>query len=117
MAVEFITCYEASNHEMWLQNFITGLRVVDGIKRPLKLFYNNKSAVLYSNNNKRSTKSKHIDIKFLTVKKRVQSGQLLIEYIRTKFIVVNPLIKGLPPKIFHEHATHMGVMLLSDVQF
>ena len=68
MATEFVACYEASNHGMWLRNFVMGLRIVDGIERPLKLFCDNKSAVLYSNNNRSSMKSKFIDIKFLVVK-------------------------------------------------
>ena len=76
---------------------------MDGIVRPLKLFYDNKSTVLYSNNNKSSTKSKHIDIKFLIMKERVQSGQLSIEHIGTNSMVADPLTKGLPPKMFHEH--------------
>ena len=48
-------------------------------------------------------KSNHIDIKFLIVKERVQSGQLSIEHISTNSMVMDPLTKGLPPKIFHEH--------------
>ena len=44
---------------------------MDGIKRPLKIFCDNKLAVLYSNNNRSLTKSKHIDIKFLVIKERV----------------------------------------------
>ena len=71
MAAEFIACFEASNHGIWFRNFITGLCVVDGIKRPLKIYCDNKSVVLYSNNNRSSMKSKHIDIKFLVVKERV----------------------------------------------
>ena len=73
IAVEFVACYEASNHGIWLRNFVTRLRIMDGIERPLKLFCDNKSAVLYSNNNRSSTKSKFIDIKLLVVKERVQS--------------------------------------------
>ena len=94
-----------------------GLRIVDDIERPLKLFCDNKSAVMYSNNNRSSTKSKHIDIKFLVVKERVQSGQLSIEHIGTNFMVADPLTKGLPPKVFHEHTARMGVMSLEDIQF
>ena len=63
MAAEFIACYEASNHGVWLRNFVTELRIVDDIERALKLFCENKSTVLYSNNNRSSSKSKHIDIK------------------------------------------------------
>ncbi|MCI21868.1 hypothetical protein A2U01_0043039 [Trifolium medium] len=45
MATEFIACYEASNHGIWLMNLVTGLRIVEGIERPLKLYCDNKSAV------------------------------------------------------------------------
>ena len=71
MVAEFVARYEASNHGIWLQNFVMGLRIFDGIERPLKLFCDNKSAVLYSINNRSSTMSKIIDIKFLVVKERV----------------------------------------------
>ncbi|RDX81818.1 hypothetical protein CR513_37463, partial [Mucuna pruriens] len=47
------------------------LEVVDGIERQLKIYYDNNPSVLYSNNNKCSTKSKFIDIKSLVVKERV----------------------------------------------
>ena len=101
MAIEFIACYVASNHGIWLRNFVTGLRVVKGIKRPLKLYCDNNLEVLYSNNNKSSSKSKHIDIKFLVVKERVQNGQLSIEHIGTNSMIVDSLTKGLPPKVFY----------------
>ena len=115
MAAEFIACYEASNHGMWLRNFVTGLRILEGIERPLKLFCDNKSAVMYSNNNRSSSKSKHIDIKFLVVKERVQSGQMSLEHIGTNSMIADPLTKGLPPKVFHEHTAHMGVAFFDDM--
>ena len=117
MAAEFIACYEASNHRIWLRNFVTGLRMVDGIERPLKIHYDNKSAVLYSNNNRSSTKSKHIAIKFLVVKERVQSGQISIEHIGTNSMFADPLTKGLHPKVFHEHTAHMGVRFSNNTLF
>ena len=98
-------------------NFVMGLRILDGIERPLKLFCDNKSAVLYSNNNRSSTKSKFIDIKFLVIKERVQSGLISIEHIGTNFMTIDPLTKGLPPKVFHEHIAHMGVVSLQDISF
>ena len=82
---------------------------------PLKLFCDNKSVVLYSNNNRCSTKSKHIEINFLLVKKRVQSDQISIGYNRTNSMIVDPLTKGLPPKVFHEHTAYMGVVQLDDI--
>ena len=81
----------------------------------LKLYYDNKSAVLYSNNNKSSSRSRYIDIKFLIVNKRVQSEQIFIEHIGTNFMIADPLTKGLTPKIFHEHAASMGVISFKDI--
>ena len=65
--------------------------------------------MLYSNSNKSSNKSKHIAIKFLVVKERIQSGDLSIEHLGTTSMIADPLTKGLPPKVFHEHVAHMGV--------
>ncbi|KAL1338001.1 hypothetical protein AAHE18_10G179200 [Arachis hypogaea] len=109
MEAEYVACFEASKHGIWLRNFVTELRVVDGIEKPLKIFCDNKSAVLYSNNNKSLTKSKHIDIKFLVVKEKVQEKQISIEHIGTECMLADPLTKGLIPKVFHEHAAQMRV--------
>ena len=98
-----------------MKNFVTGLRIIEGVERPLKLFCDNKYTVMYSNNNRNSFKSKFIDIKFLVVKERVQNGQINIEYLGTNSMIADPLIKGLPPKVFHEYTAHMGVLELKDI--
>jgi hypothetical protein len=38
MYAEFVTCYEAVGQAMWLKKFMPGLRVIDSIERPLKLY-------------------------------------------------------------------------------
>jgi len=115
MTTNFVACYEASNHGLWLQNFITGLRILSGVKRPLKLYCDNKSAILYSNNNRISSRSSYIDIKFLVVKERVQNGQIFIEHIGTNSMIADPLTKGLTPKVFQEHTASMGVISFKDI--
>ena len=81
----------------------------------MRINYDNQAANLYYKNNQSSSKSKHIDIKFLVVKKRVQSLQVSIENISTNSMIVDPLTKGLPPKVYHEYVTHMGVVHINDV--
>ena len=112
MEVEFIVCFEASNHGIWLQGFVTRLRILSGIERLLKIYYDYKSVVMYSNNNRSSSKLKHIHIKFLVVKEIVQSGQVIIEHIDTNSMIIDSLTKGLTPKVFHEHIARMSVILL-----
>ena len=72
MEVEFISCFEASSHGVWLKSFIFGLRIVDSISRPLKLYCNNSAAVFMAKNNKSGSRSKHIDIKYLAIRERVK---------------------------------------------
>jgi len=83
---------------------------VDGIERPLKIYCDNNSTVLYSSNNRSTTNSKFIDIKFLVVKERVQNMQISIEHVRTDSMLANPLTKGLVPRVFYEQIAHMGVV-------
>ncbi|KAL3509964.1 hypothetical protein ACH5RR_029365 [Cinchona calisaya] len=41
MEVEFLVCYETTSLALWLNNFILGLKIVDIISRPLKIFCDN----------------------------------------------------------------------------
>ena len=64
MYAKFIACYEATGQVNLLKKFMPGLKVVDDIHKPLKLYYNNEPAVCYAHNNESSGAAKHIDIKF-----------------------------------------------------
>ncbi|XP_051148636.1 secreted RxLR effector protein 161-like [Andrographis paniculata] len=68
MKAEFVSCFEASSHSVWLKSFISELRVVDSISRPIKLYCDNSAAVFMAKNNKSRSRSKHIDIKYLTLR-------------------------------------------------
>ncbi|KAL6315730.1 hypothetical protein AAG906_006592 [Vitis piasezkii] len=98
MEAEFVACFEASSHALWLRNFISGLGVVDSIAKPLRIYCDNTSAVFFSKNGKFSSGSKHMDLKYLVVKERVQKQQVSIENIRTTLMVADPLTKGLPQR-------------------
>jgi hypothetical protein len=110
MQAEFLSCYIAIGQAVWLKKFVPGLRVVDSISGPLTIYYDNKSAVFFSSNNKSSDDVKHIDIKYFVVKDRVQDQTVEIEYISTKQMLVDPLTKGLPPNIFSDHVAGMGLL-------
>jgi len=56
---EFVACYEATGQVNWLKKFVSGLKVVDDIHRPLKLYYDNEPAVTYAHNNRSSNAAKH----------------------------------------------------------
>lgn len=95
-------------------DLIRGLQIIDNIDRLLRINYDNKAIKLFSKNNHGLSKSKHIDIKFLVVKKRVQSGQMTIEHISIDFILADLLTKGLPPKVFRHYVLNMRILLLNE---
>jgi hypothetical protein len=103
MYAEFVVCYEAVGQAMWLKKFVPGLRVVDSIEIPLKLYCDNEPAVFYAHNNKKTKAVKHINIRFYIVKKKIQDQTISLEHISTKKMIVDPLIKDLPPSVFREH--------------
>jgi hypothetical protein len=110
MHAEYMACYEATGQAVWLKNFIPGLKVVDSISKPLLLYCDNEPAVFYSNNNKSSAATKHIDIKYFVVKDRVQDHTIDVKHISTTRMLADPLTKGLPPSIFREHVAGMGLL-------
>jgi hypothetical protein len=83
--------------------------VVDSIEKPLKIYRDNEPAVQYSYNNKKSDDSKHINIKYYVVKKKIQDHTISLEHISIKQMFVDPFIKGLPSNVFKEHVAGMGL--------
>jgi hypothetical protein len=109
MYAEFVACYKVVGQAIWLKKFVFGLRVVDSIERPLKLYCDNESVVLYAHNNKKIMAVKHINIRFYVVKEKIQDKTISLEHISTKKMITDPLTKGLPPSVFREHLADMGL--------
>ncbi|KAK8511277.1 hypothetical protein V6N11_046593 [Hibiscus sabdariffa] len=109
MEAEFVSCFEATSHGIWLKSFISGLRLVDSIARPLKIHCDNL-AVFMAKNNKSGSRSKHIDIKYLAIRERVKEKKVVIEHISTEQMLADPLTKGMPPHKFKDHVVTMGLV-------
>ena len=52
MEAEVVSCFETTSHGVWLKSFIFGLRVVDSIKRSLRLYCDNSTTVFLAKNDK-----------------------------------------------------------------
>ncbi|CAH9126735.1 unnamed protein product [Cuscuta epithymum] len=110
MEAEFVACFEATVHGLWLRNFVSGLRIVDSIAKPLKIYCDNSAPVFFTKNDRYIKGVKHIDLKYLPVKEEVQKHRVFIEHIGTEQMVADPRTKGLSPKIFNNHVINMGVV-------
>ena len=109
MMAEYVSVYNATCHAMLLRNLITGLKIVNSISRPLKIYCDNNAAVSFSNSNSSTGAGLYLDTKYLFVRERVEEQRICIEHIRTHEMLADPLTKGLPPKVFQGHVARMGL--------
>ena len=110
MKAEYMACYEATCHVIWLRNFISALEVVHSISRPLKLFCDYSIVVPFSRNSRSTSRSKHIDVKFFFVKVKVVESPTSVEHKPTTSMFADPLTKGLSICVFQEHIIRMGLL-------
>ena len=109
MEAKFISCFEATSHGVWLRSFMFGLRVIDSVSRPLRMFCDNLATVFMAKNNKSGSRNKHIDIKYLAIKERVNEKKVVIEHVSTELMLADLLTKGLPPSRFKDHVSGMSL--------
>lgn len=114
MQVEFIACYEATCQAIWLKNFLTSLTVLGIIQRPIQIWNDNSSVVLFAKRNKRLIGGKPLSLKFLYVKEKVSEGCISQDHLSTELMIVNPFNKGLPNGVFKRHVTSMGLLASFD---
>ena len=110
MEAEFVACFEGMKQAVWLRNFIGDLKVVDSVQRPIKMFCDNSAAVFFSKNNKRTSASRLLDVKFLKVREKVKAGEIIVEHLVTDLMIADPMTKALPNGVFKTHVARMGVI-------
>ena len=110
MEVEYVAYYEAICHAIWLRNFIYALGVVHSISKSLKLFCDNSTTVSFYKNTRSTSRSKHIDVKFYFDKEKVAESLISVEHMLATSMLADPITKGLPICVFHEHLTRMRLL-------
>lgn len=90
------------------------MKVVDSIERPLVIYCDNAAAVFFSKNNKRTSASRNIDVKYFSVRESVRDDEIEVIKIGTKEQLADPLTKALPVSAFTNHVKNMGVLCSFD---
>ena len=111
MEAEYVACYGATRHAVWLRNFIRDLGVVDSIKRPIMMYYDNTAAVFFSNNLKGTPSATYIDVKYFVVKEKVEEDLTIVVHMPSYSMVADPLTKALLVGIFKEHVSCVGLFV------
>lgn len=72
MEAEFVSCFEATSHGVWLNSFIYRLKIAYSNSKAIEIYCDNSTAIFLANNNKSRSRSKYIDIKYLATRERVK---------------------------------------------
>ncbi|KAJ9544136.1 hypothetical protein OSB04_023843 [Centaurea solstitialis] len=106
---EYIAASDTAKEAVWLRNFITDLRVVASISRPVDIYCDNSGAVAQAKEPREHHKSRHVLRKFHLIREIIGRGDVRICKIPTDENVADPLTKPLA-RVKHEtHANSIGM--------
>ncbi|KAJ9541510.1 hypothetical protein OSB04_028016 [Centaurea solstitialis] len=109
---EYIAASDAAKEAVWLRNYITDLRVVTSISRPVDIYCDNSGAVAQAKEPRKYHKSRHVFGKYHLIWEIIGRGDVRICKIPTDENVTDPLIKPLA-RVKHEvHASSIGMQYL-----
>ncbi|CAL2265536.1 unnamed protein product [Prunus armeniaca] len=109
MEAEFIGCFEATRQGLWIKNFVTFMKLVANIDKPLKIYSDNKAAIYFAKNNKRTSASRIMDVKYLSLQDKVKEGIIEVKYINTHSMLAETLTKALVVGVFQDFVMHLGL--------
>ncbi|KAJ9565627.1 hypothetical protein OSB04_001593 [Centaurea solstitialis] len=109
---EYIAASDAAKEAVWLRNFLSDLRVVVSVSRPIDIFCDNSGAVAQAKEPREHHKSRHVLRKYHLIREIIGRGDVRICKIPTEDNVADPLTKPLA-RVKHEaHANSIGMQYL-----
>ncbi|KAJ9552609.1 hypothetical protein OSB04_016654 [Centaurea solstitialis] len=109
---EYIAASDAAKEAVWLKNFLSDLRVVASVSRPIDIFCDNSGAVAQAKEPREHHKSRHVLRKYHLIREIIGRGDVRICKIPTEENVADPLTKPLA-RVKHEtHANSIGMQYL-----
>ncbi|KAJ9544965.1 hypothetical protein OSB04_024672 [Centaurea solstitialis] len=109
---EYIAASDAAKEAVRLRNFLSDLRVIASISRPLDIFCDNSGAVAQAKEPREHHKSRHVLRKYHLIREIIGRGDVRICKIPTEENVADPLTKPLA-RVKHEaHASSIGMQYL-----
>ncbi|KAJ9556254.1 hypothetical protein OSB04_010868 [Centaurea solstitialis] len=112
---EYIAASDAAKEVVWLRNFLSDLRVVASVSRPIDIFCDNSGAVAQAKEPREHHKSRHVLKKYHLIREIIGRGDVRICKIPTEENVADPLTKPLA-RVKHEaHANSIGMQYLDAI--
>ncbi|KAJ9544716.1 hypothetical protein OSB04_024423 [Centaurea solstitialis] len=111
---EYIAASDAAKEAVWLRSFITDLRVVASISRPIDIYCDNSGAVAQAKEPREHHKSRHVLRKYHLIREIIGRGDVRICKIPTDENFADPLTKPLARAKHEGHTSSIGMQRSSS---
>ena len=102
---EYIAASLATQKAMWLRSLLVDLKFVQG--KPTIIFEDNQGAVTLSKNQSYHARTQHVDIKHHFVRDKFESGEIILTYCSTNYMLVDMPTRALPRTPFERFRTFL----------
>ncbi len=105
---EYMATTEAGKEALWIAQFLATLRY-RLLDHPVGLKADNRGAIMLTANPEFHRRTKHIEVRHHLIQEKVDSKEIVINYISTKDMVADWLTKALNPKLFRAFRAMIGL--------
>jgi hypothetical protein len=112
MEAEYIAASEAVKEAVWLKEFLSSLKIVDSVNKPVTVYCDNQAALKVSRDPRFHSKSKHIEGRYHYIRDVINRLKLVcLEFLPSVDMVADPLTKSLSQVVFGKHVKAMGLRI------
>lgn len=104
---EYVAASEAANELVWLKLLFKELIEYDGTP---SMYVDNQSAIKLAQNPQHHRRSKHIDVRFHSIREKVERGVLKLEYVPSSEQTADILTKPLTSVVFMNLRDGLGLV-------
>ncbi|UYV65931.1 hypothetical protein LAZ67_3005907 [Cordylochernes scorpioides] len=103
MESEYIALCHSAKEAVWLGQTLSDLGFISHFAKPLTIYCDNRSAIDFSKNNIENNRSKHISVQFHYTRDKINSGDIVVQFVNTKENMADIQTKTLK-KLMHRDA-------------
>ena len=113
MEAEFIAIFHGSQQGAWIRQFYDQIGLP--LQEPLAIFSDSQSAIAVAKGEQTHQRSKHLDVKLMSVRERIDRKQVSLDYVSTKDNCADIFTKSLSRDLFQFHVEYLGFVSLDEI--
>ncbi|GJZ35202.1 retrotransposon protein, putative, ty1-copia subclass [Tanacetum coccineum] len=112
---KYIAAFDASKEAVWVRKFISGLRVVPTIEKPINIYCDNTKAIAIANESGITKGARHFRAKVHYLREVIEFGDIKLEKVHTDDNLADPFTKALAFPKHSELTRNIGMLPASSL--